>query len=98
MTSTARSLTFHQSYEPANNETTTRLEVRKLLRRGWFTSYREQHLGAMLSVCGVAWFANTATQQSMAGISGLITPAQVCGLGAVIWLHARWRRSIRVDI
>jgi len=94
MAVTARSLTFHQSYEPVSNETTTRLEVRKLLRRRWFSSYREQSLGVVLAVCGVLWFAETTTQQSALPVSGLVTPLQLSALGMLTWLHAKWRRSV----
>ena len=97
MAVTARSLTFHQSYEPVSNETTTRLEVRKLLRRRWLSSYREQSLGALLAVCGVVWFAEDATRSSPSPVSGLVTPLQVCAVGMIAWLHAKWRRSVSLD-
>ena len=61
-------------------------------------TYTEARIGSLIAGGGMIWAAYVST----AGFSNLQTlfplpsgPLEVCGLGVLIWLHAKWRRSIR---
>jgi hypothetical protein len=60
----------------------------------------EERLGSLVSAAGVIWAVNEATK----GLDELwkLTilppgPLEVCAIGILIWLHAKWRRSVKVD-
>ena len=46
---------------------------------------------------GIVWIAAIATKQ-VAAVSGILLPSgpmEICALGILIWLHAKWRGSVR---
>lgn len=59
----------------------------------------EERLGSLIAAGGMIWGTYAATVH-FAGILSidLVPPApiEVCALGILIWLHAKWRRSTKV--
>lgn len=59
----------------------------------------EERLGSLIAASGLIWGAYTATQ-NFAGVFSLDLvrqgPVELCALGIVIWLHAKWRRATNV--
>jgi hypothetical protein len=60
----------------------------------------EERLGSLISAGGVIW----GVQEGTKGLADLWKfsilppgPLEVCAIGILIWLHAKWRRSLRVD-
>lgn len=56
----------------------------------------EEHLGVLIVMGGFVWAAFQVRQYLM-HVSPLwfrAEPLEVCALGLVIWLHAKWRRSV----
>jgi len=60
----------------------------------------EVRLGSLITAGGLVWGAYVATIH----YSGIVNfdmvgsgPIEVCALGILIWLHAKWRRSTKVD-
>ena len=60
----------------------------------------EERLGSLISAGGVVWAVNEATK----GLADLWKfsvlppgPLEVCAIGILIWLHAKWRRSLKID-
>ena len=59
----------------------------------------QERLGSLTAAGGTIWavyvatvdYANLWRMQIMPG------PVEVCALGILIWLHAKWRRSTKVD-
>jgi len=60
----------------------------------------EVRLGSLIAAGGMIWGAYTATAD-YAGVLSLDLvrsgPAEVCALGILIWLHAKWRRATKVN-
>ena len=56
----------------------------------------EERIGCLIAAGGVIWAVHLATVQ----YSGLVSlslphePVEVCALGILVWLHAKWRGSI----
>jgi hypothetical protein len=60
----------------------------------------EERLGSLIAAGGMIWGAYAATVHFTGVLSiDLVPPApiEVCALGILIWLHAKWRRSTNVD-
>ncbi len=60
----------------------------------------EERLGSLITVGGMIWGAYTATVHFTGVFSlDLIPPGpiEVCALGILVWLHAKWRRSTKVN-
>ena len=57
----------------------------------------ETQLGSLIAGGGIVWIAVIALPQisSPAGLTLPAGPMEVCGLGIMIWLHAKWRGSVR---
>jgi len=60
----------------------------------------EERLGSLIAASGVIWAAYVATED----YTGLWRmqimppgPVEICILGVLAWLHAKWRRSAKVD-
>lgn len=60
----------------------------------------EETLGSLTAAGGVIWSVQEATQ----GLAELWQlrllppgPLEVCAIGILIWLHAKWRRSVNVN-
>ncbi len=75
--------------------------VRKAKEQSSLFSIRaEERIGSLIAAGGTVWavyvatvdYANLWRMQIMPP-----GPVEVCLLGILIWLHAKWRRSIKVD-
>jgi hypothetical protein len=60
----------------------------------------EERLGSLIAASGVVWGVHEATK-GLADIWRFTIsppgPLGVCAIGILIWLHAKWRRSVKVD-
>ncbi len=58
----------------------------------------EERIGSIIAGAGLCWAANVLVHQTGA-VSNLglwpAGPLEVCAIGILIWLHAKWRRSVR---
>jgi hypothetical protein len=56
----------------------------------------EERLGSLIAAAGLIWAVHLLTH-NFAGTWNLDTvipgPLPVCGIGILVWLHAKWRRS-----
>lgn len=60
----------------------------------------EERLGSLIAAGGTIWATYAATVDYAALWRMQILPPgplEVCALGILIWLHAKWRRSTKVD-
>ena len=60
------------------------------------SSHLEAQFGSVVAAGGVIWAVAIASKQFAA--SGIVLPSgplEVCGVGILIWLHAKWRGSVR---
>lgn len=58
----------------------------------------EELLGSLLAAAGTIWATYVATGDYASLLRMQIMPpgpVEVCGLGILIWLHAKWRRSTK---
>ena len=56
----------------------------------------EAQFGSVIAAGGVVWAVAIASKQLAA--AGIVLPAgpiEVCAVGILIWLHAKWRGSVR---
>jgi hypothetical protein len=59
---------------------------------------REERFGSLLAAAGTIWAVYVATHDYASLWHMQIMPpgpVEVCGLGILSWLHAKWRRSTR---
>lgn len=60
---------------------------------------REERFGSLIAAAGVIWAVYVATQDYNSlwhvGINPP-GPLETCALGILAWLHAKWRRSVKV--
>ena len=67
---------------------------------GWLSISAETRLGSLIAGGGMIWIAYVASTD-YAGLWRLQIappgPLEVCALGILVWLHAKWRRSTRPD-
>ncbi len=56
----------------------------------------ESRLGSVAIGVGVIWAVQVMTAPIANAQALLVTPGplEVCGIGCLVWLHAKWRRSI----
>jgi hypothetical protein len=62
------------------------------------TPHLESRLGSLVAAGGVIWTANIATK-SFTSLNNLLLPSgplELCAIGILIWLHAKWRGSVTV--
>jgi hypothetical protein len=69
--------------------------------KGYFLSVAaEERCGSLLAAGGTIWAAYVATVD-YAGLWRMQImppgPVEICVLGVLTWLHAKWRRSMRVN-
>ncbi len=61
-------------------------------------THAESRLGSLIAAGGIIWAAHTSTS-GFVNLQALFPlppgPMEVCGIGILIWLHAKWRRSVR---
>jgi hypothetical protein len=60
----------------------------------------EETLGSLITAGGMIWGAYVATKN----FAGVVTfdlvppgPIEACALGILVWLHAKWRRSTKIN-
>ena len=61
------------------------------------SSHLEAQLSSLVAGGGIVWIALVAAPQ-LGSPSGIILPTgpmEVCGVGILLWLHAKWRGSVR---
>lgn len=67
--------------------------------KGGFLSIRgEERFGSLIGAAGVIWGVYVATHDYASLWKFDITspgPLEVCALGILAWLHAKWRRSLK---
>ncbi len=61
------------------------------------SGHLEAQLGSLIAGGGIVWIAVVAAPQlgSASGIVFASGPLEACGVGILIWLHAKWRGSVR---
>ena len=62
------------------------------------TIRREERFGSLVAAGGIIWAVYVATQNydSLWHFDiGRPGPLEVCALGILAWLHAKWRRSLK---
>jgi hypothetical protein len=60
----------------------------------------EERLGCLIVAGGMIWGSYAATVNFTGVISFELVPPgpiEVCALGILVWLHAKWRRSTKVS-
>jgi hypothetical protein len=86
-----------RAYTPADAIYITTSKHRPLVQRA--SKRREERIGSLIAGCGVIWAAHLATVD-YAGLWQLRLlppgPVEVCALGILIWLHAKWRSTTKV--
>jgi len=58
----------------------------------------EERFGSLLAAAGMIWAAYVASTDYASLLTLRIMPPgpiEVCGLGIIAWLHAKWRRSLK---
>jgi len=59
----------------------------------------EERLGSLISAGGLIWTVRVGTQD-LASLWQLTVlppgPLGICAIGILVWLHAKWRRSINL--
>jgi hypothetical protein len=65
----------------------------------WRRTRAEARVGSLTFWGGIAWAVQIATKNGANPFRVLLTPGplEVCAVGLLIWLHSKWRRSVRVD-
>jgi len=75
--------------------------ARKVKSQGSASSIRaEERLGSLIAAAGTVWAVYVATvDYSNLWRMSIMPPGpvEVCALGILAWLHAKWRRSTRAD-
>ncbi|MGA9978780.1 MAG: hypothetical protein WBQ08_09105 [Candidatus Sulfotelmatobacter sp.] len=59
----------------------------------------EELLGSLLAAAGTIWATYVATSDYTSLLHMQIMPpgpVEVCALGILVWLHAKWRRSLKI--
>ena len=59
----------------------------------------EERLGCLAAAGGIIWAVWVATQNVSTLWNLSVTqpgPLEICALGILMWLHAKWRRSIKI--
>ena len=64
----------------------------------WRRPATEAHFGLVVFGGGLAWATQIHTIQFSNIFRLLLTPGplEISAIGALIWLHAKWRRSVRI--
>ena len=59
-------------------------------------SFWESRFGCMISAAGVIWAVRAATLNANFSLAALpVGPLEIVCLGILIWLHAKYRLSVR---
>jgi hypothetical protein len=57
----------------------------------------EERLASLIAAAGVIWGVRFATSSSIPPAAMVFPPGplETCGVGILVWLHAKWRRANR---
>jgi len=69
-------------------------------RRSLLSIAAEERLGSLIAAAGMIWGVYVATQNydNLWRMQILPPgPLEVCALGILAWIHAKWRRSTKID-
>lgn len=58
----------------------------------------QERVGSLVAAGGIIWAAQVASQDVSTLWNFSVTqpgPLEVCALGILMWLHARWRASVQ---
>jgi hypothetical protein len=64
-------------------------------------SHAEVRIGSLIAAAGLIWAGKIVTD-NFTGIDAFSFarlprgPLELCAIGILIWLHAQWRRSVRL--
>jgi hypothetical protein len=58
----------------------------------------EERIGSLIAAGGLIWCAQVLTVDihDMFSLTRTPGPLEVCAIGILIWLHAKWRRSVKI--
>jgi hypothetical protein len=88
---------YHQTKIPVAYAP-VRVQGGSVLRKRWIRA--EERLGSLVAGGGLIWTAHALTTH-YEGLTriGILPPGplEICAIGVLIWLHAKWRRSTRVE-
>ncbi len=60
----------------------------------------QERIGCLVAAAGVIWAVKVATT-NFTSVPWLwpppVGPLELCGVGVIIWLTAKWRRAVKVD-
>ena len=68
-----------------------------LRRRRWLRIGMEESAAWLMTGGGAIWAVNLLGNGAPLGSAALSTPEEIAAVGALIWLHAKWRRYTKVD-
>jgi hypothetical protein len=75
--------------------------IKQPAARGTLVSIRAQErLGSLIAAAGMAWsvYAATVDYNNLWRMQIMPPgPVEVCLLGILAWIHAKWRRATRID-
>jgi hypothetical protein len=60
------------------------------------TPHLESRLGSLVAAGGIIWTAHLATKD-FTSFDNIILPSgplELCAIGILVWLHAKWRGSV----
>ena len=57
----------------------------------------EERVASLLAAAGVIWAVRVVATSMLPAYAAELTfgPLEVCALGILMWLHAKWRRSYK---
>jgi hypothetical protein len=59
----------------------------------------EERIASLIAAAGVIWAVHVTTTSMLPAYATLITtgPMETCELGILMWLHAKWRRTVEAE-
>jgi hypothetical protein len=63
------------------------------------STWWEARLGSLIAALGIVWAAHVSTN-NFTNLNALFPlpagPMEICAVGVLIWLHAKWRKSVHL--
>ncbi|MBZ5627290.1 MAG: hypothetical protein LAO06_00310 [Acidobacteriia bacterium] len=61
--------------------------------------HREEQIASLIAAAGVIWGVKDLTSKPLPAIAMILPlgPLEICGVGILLWLHAKWRRSLKAE-
>jgi len=85
---------IHEMYGHLDNAGTRPMGLH---RRRWLRIGMEESAGWLMTGGGAAWAVNLLGNGMPLDSPALTQPEEIAAIGALIWLHAKWRRFTKVD-